>query len=439
MHRNLKQGSDSLAYVKANEYVIRHLTDEDRTALLAIYQHRCMDEELLYRYIYAQTDIHRAYCTDRVSQMISFRLLEVVDYAQPYPALFLTTLGVETVKAIYGDYLESLYRPGEARQLPISSDLKMHPKIINHQMHLNAFSMEFESYASEVSYFRYYDEKFMPPASAFMMPDAMVELANCYVLLEMDMHTENGGRLTKKWDSYRLFLNSPGFFYQEKPVVMLFIIDGVKNVELRKRNVAASFLSHLAERVNGQFEVYIDSSDALHRIIKSQLLLLETEETSGVMAVRRDIQKTQSFSISRPPFLRELDTPYGYYVRKLNEARRIQIVGGRPQEFLLDIWLDGRLSVFRNFLLYNRSLRKIRSLTRRDISYLIVVPSEKWANLILWIVNTPQPPGVFFTTPARLSACTWSEALFNIDQLGNLAHYTDASLSSLVHERRLAK
>lgn len=64
----------------------------------------------------------------------------------------------------------------------------------------------------------------MPKASDFMMPDGMLNLPNYFVLLEMDMGTETLQRLRQKWDSYRLFLNSPGSFYQGKPIVMFFIL-----------------------------------------------------------------------------------------------------------------------------------------------------------------------------------------------------------------------
>lgn len=429
-----------MANYKVDEQIIKRLSDEDREGMLSIYQHRCLDERLLYQYFYSKADIKQAYTNTHIKDLISYRLLEELDYGQSFPALFLTTKGVETVKFLYGDGLKRLYKYGdESISLPMASDLKMNRKNVNHQMHLNHFVLEFESYAKGKTFFRYYDEKFMPPASDFMMPDGMLELSGCFLFLEMDMGTESSGRLAQKWNSYRSFLNSPGFFYQEKPIVMLFILDGVSNPDVRKKNVAASLFGYIADRVNGQFEVYIDAPAALHEIIQTHLIALEPESSCSETEVYKDIRQTQGFLLSKPAFLTQVDAPFEFYIRKLNDQKKILTINGRPQEFLLDIWLDGRLSVLRNLVFFNRLSRQIVSMTKRPLSYLVVVPSEKWALTVLRIINSPQPQGVYFTTPTRLSACNWEGALFYIDQLGNLMHFTDASLKDMVHERRMAK
>lgn len=427
-----------MANYKANAETIRQLTDGDVAALLSTYQHRCLDEALLYRYIYSETDEYQQYTARRIKKLVDFNLIEQVDYGREFPALFLTTLGIETVKATSKERLNLLYQFEYGKKtLPLSSDLKMHPKIINHQMHLNSFAMELESYARPQGYFRYFDEKLMPPASNFMMPDAMAELSDFFVFLEMDMGTEAGGRLAQKWNSYRTFLNDPGPFYKEKPVVMLFIIDGVKNAELRKRNITSGFMAHIADRVNGKFEVYIDGVEALHDIVKTQLLKLHPVETSEAADVCHSISSAHGFSISQPPILKELDVPYSYYVRQLNADKKIHVIGNRPQEFLMDIWLDGRLSVLRNILYYQCSLNQIEKLTRRKLAYVVVVPSECSACALLKVLKITQPAGLFFTTPARLAERPWNKALFCIDQLWNLNHFADNSLSVAIHEKRL--
>ena len=429
-----------MANYKADERIVRQMTDEDKAALLSIYQHRCLDERLLCKYIYSSVDSSTGYAAEHINQLIAFRLLDSVDYGLEYPALFLTTLGIETVKATSRSELQKLYsfEYGKAF-LPLSSELKMHPKIINHQMHLNSFVLEFESYAKQIGYFRYFDEKFMPPASNFMMPDAMAELDDYYVFFEMDMGTEAGSRLAQKWNSYRTFLNAPGPFYREKPVVMLFIIDGVKNVEVRRRNIASRLMTYLADRVNGQFEVYIDGVERLHSVVKSQLLKQMTPEDFGCDTVCRAIYDMHNFLISKPQFLSQMDISYGYYIRQLTESKKIQVIGGRPQEFLMDVWLDGRLSVLRSLLYYQRALGQIVKYSHREIPYIIVVPSEKWACTMLKMANTALPEGVFFTTPSRLSSRPWAAALFCIDQLWNVAHFTDGSLIKTIHERRMAR
>jgi len=427
-----------LARYKAREEMICQLTDQDKQALLCIYQHRCLDKYLLDRYIYQRKTEGKECATKQAHKLVKMQLVKEVDYGQSYPALFLTTLGVETVKATMGKVLRSLYQfEGGKKSLPLSSDLKMHPKIINHQMHLNAFAMEFESYTTPNNYFRYFDEKLMPPASNFMMPDAMAELSDYYVFLEMDMGTEAGGRLAQKWNSYRTFLNDPSAFYKEKPVVMLFIIDGVKNTELRKRNVTAGLMTHIADRVNGQFEVYIDGVESLHNVIKSKLLPRADCIAGKSTEILQNLTQNHGFIVSQPRFLNQIDIKCEYYTRRLNVDKKIRVVKGRPQEFLMDIWLDGRLSILRNVLYYQRALEKIKKIAHRSIPYLMVVPSEKAACAMLKVLHVAQPQGIYFTTPERMAGEPWPKAVFCIDQLWNLNHFTDESLTETVHERRL--
>ena len=99
--------------------------------------------------------------------------------------------------------------------------------------------------------------------------------------------------------------------------------------------------------------------------------------------------------------------------------------------------MDGRLSILRNVLFYQRSLGQIRKKAGRDLAYIIVVPSEKAACVLLKELNSPQPEGIYFTTPDRLAQKAWPQALFSIDLLWNLNHFTDESLRGTVHEKRL--
>ena len=399
-----------------------------------------MSEALLYECLYAKTDIKKSYAREHIDKLIRLRLIEEVDYKQSTPAYFLTTQGVGYVNKLFGQELKDDYlsRNGKQSVLPMASDLKMNIKNINHQMHLNKFALEFESYAERVPY-RYYDEKFMPKASEFMMPDGMIELPGCFIFLEMDMGTETTRRLSQKWNSYRLFLNSPGFCYQEKPIVMFFILEGVKNIEVRRTNISANLLEYLADRINGQFEVYIDSPDRLHNIIKTKLLINRGITDNKKADICRCLSHEHGFIPATPSFFTQLDACFEFYIRRLNENKKIMIKEGRPQEFLFDIWDDGRLSVCRNIMFYRRISQKVQKYTGRFIPYVVVVPSEIWAVNALKAMKIYQPEYVYFTTVDRLQACNWYEALFCIDQIGNMVHYEDDSLSLTVHERKIVK
>ena len=414
-----------MANYKANPDIIKQLTTTDKSVLSAVYAHRCLDEALLYRFFYEKDDIKRSYTTDRIKTLISYRLIEEMDYGKEIPALFLTTAGIKTLEVL--------------REEPClnASELKLNRKNINHQIRLNSFALEVESYAKKRGFFQYYDGKFMPPASASLMPDGIIELRDYFLFLEMDMGTEYANRLEQKWNSYRSFLNYPSDFYSKKPVIVLFILEGVKRVESRYNTVAASLFRHIGDRFNGDFEIYIDKSETLHEIIKTSLFQEDTELSRQKEAVYCDLRKNHGLALSKPQLFQELKLNFGAYIRKIGAGKKIVMIGNRPQEFLFDIWLDGRLSVLHNLLYFNHISTCIRSKTGRSLPYLVVVPSEKWIHNILKAVNLIQPANIYFTTPTRLAASNWSEALFIIDQLNNLLHYKDASLQNTIYERRV--
>ena len=430
-----------MANYKVNAHIINQLNSDDKNALLAIYKHRCLTMSLLYDYLYSKTNIKKSYAQAQVNKLLGLRLIEEIDYKQAAPAYFLTTQGVGYVNALFQDELKKDYLVDDSKAitLPLASDLKMNIRNVNHQMHLNKFAMEFESYAQGRVVYKYCDEKFMPQASEFMMPDGMIELPGCFVFLEMDMGTETTQRLSQKWNSYRLFLNSPGFYYQEKPIVMFFILEGVKNIELRRTNIATNLLEYLSDRINGQFEVYIDAPDKLHNIIQSKLLFLTDMKDNQKLDVCRSLKHEHGFIPSSPNFLTQVDAVFEFYTRRLNKNKKIMIKGGRPQEFLFDVWLDGRLSVCRNIMFFRRISQKIKKYTGRFIPYVVLVPSESWALNALKAMKIYQPEYIYFTTLDRLRACNWAEALFSIDQLGNMVHFKDDSLKETVHERRVKK
>lgn len=433
-----------MARYKAHDSILQQLTPADRKAILSIYQHRCLTGQQLYQYFYKETFHEPSSCMLHLRDMVSQRILEEIEYAESQTAFFLDTLGIVIVEALYSGRLHSLYKPGVQTnaKLPKSAQLKINVKNINHQIHLNEFSLNFETYVPSGTPYTYFDEKFMPPASHFMMPDGMIELPDVFLLLEEDMGTEKAGRLAQKWNSYRMFLNDPGPYYREKPIAMLFIIDGVKNPELRIKNVRNTIAAYLIHAVNGKFDVYMGSQTACHEIIKTKFLSIPTPLSFVVSSVENLISRQFRLKFSRPPFFSQLSAPLGYYVRKLSEANKVVTEQGRRQEFLLDIWLDGRLSVMGNIVRYDRLKREVAAITKRVLPYLLVVPSEEW---IMSLLQTPNlidgilPEDIYLTTPERLQRRPWHEALFRIDQLGNLTHFTDKSLRTAVHERRLKR
>lgn len=190
------------------------IKDDDKEFLLAVYLHRCLNEELAASYIYQGHQNPELYAGRRILFLLRQGLI-----LEREGAYFLSTIGVNHVRRWFGERLMASYKPDkENKVLPKSCDLKICSRNINHQLHLNRFAMELKSYVPPQIPYSYFDEKFMPAAGNFIMPDGMAQMENEILFLEMDMGTESSKRLAQKWDSYRMFLNDPKSYYADKRV-----------------------------------------------------------------------------------------------------------------------------------------------------------------------------------------------------------------------------
>lgn len=430
-----------MANYKLNEQMVAGMSEGDKETILSLYLHRCLTPSLIVKHLYRNDGIPEEIANHRLDAMILDHLIEPVPYGSSEEALFLTQFGVRTVVSLFGDRLKKLYKPGSQNTaLPTCFDLKMHPANINHQMHLNQFGLEFEDYARGDAAYTYYDEKFMPPASDFIMPDGMIVLPERILFLEMDMGTERVKRLAQKWNSYRMFLNSPKAFYEKKPITMFFLLAGVKRLSYRQKSVMRSLMTYLNGRVNGEFEAYIETPEMCHEILQTRYLSAGTEMAGAEKSVLDCLRAKYGFTVTQPPFLKTLGFPGAYYIKRLNTQGKIDVIGSRPQEFILDLWLDRRFSLFQNITNIERNEKVMRERVGREVPYLLVVSSPIWAKRIPSITKTAISETIFFTTPDRMSTKSdWCRALFQIDQLKNMNHFKDDSLLETVHELRMAK
>ena len=149
------------------------------------------------------------------------------------------------------------------------------------------------------------------------------------------------------------------------------------------------------------------------------------------------LQTLHGFSASDAAFSPYLEMTYDRYIRKLSPQRKVSIQGGRAQEFLLDFWLDGRLSVLHKIAYHSRYSLQFSSKMRRGIAYLVIVPNEKWLGSVIRQSGIRGTKDVFFTTAKRLEKMALPEALFQIDEAGCLYHFDNVSLGASVFERRL--
>lgn len=420
-----------MANFKLSDDTMQALSEQDIVVLESVYAHRCLDERLAHQYIYASTAKRQGFSHDRLMELVRLRLLEPVAYGKEHPALFLSTLGIEALRHLS----ESKGQAPVGGDLKTAYELKMKPQSINHQMSLNAFAMEFEHRIKGKARYQYLDAKFMPHCSDTMAPDGMLVLSDRLILLEQDMGSERASHLSLKWNNYRSFLSNPGEFYRDKQITMLFILDGVRVVTKRRATVCSTLYKMLLDRIDGRFEVFADTPQALQEVLTQMLNthICPEEKTRAMGALRA----LHGLSVSEAAFSPYLNMAYDGYVRKLNPQRKVAVQNGRAQEFLLDFWMDGRLSVLHKIAYHSRYSLQFSSKMRRGIAYLVIVPDEKWLGGVIRQNAIRSAKDVFFTTVERLEKKALPEALFQIDEAGCLYHFDSFSLGVPVFERRL--
>ena len=411
-----------------SQAILQGLTKEDCAVLNAVYRHRCLNALLLCQYFYIEANGDIEYIRARIQYLVMEKLLEEVGCGTEYPALFLTTLGVETVKVL------AIQKKRMEQVTKSAYDLKMNPKNIPHQMALNKFVLGITAQIGGSVDYRYYDGKFMPPTAGSLMPDGMFEFCGHIVFLEMDMGTERSPHMARKWDNYRAFLESKSSFYQGKDITMLFILENVKVLSQRQRTVWSSIGRFLIDKIDGSFEIYADAPAVLQSILLAKLKRV-APHLKAVIAYKSLIT-AHGFSISEAQFGKITRFEFDGYIRKLTPARKVMIQDDRPQEFLLDIWLDGRLSVLHKILYYHDIERRFIASATRNVPYLVVVPDERWVNRILALCSAREVQDVFYTTADRLGNGRFNEAVFRLDERGTIYHFSNMGLKETVYERR---
>lgn len=427
-----------MAARRANIKTIESMSDVDKKVLQAIYTHRCLTEDLLYRFFYKKINISRDFTARRVRWMIQRKLVEPVEYGVDLPALFLTTQGIETYRYIEDIPVEVLDPETGMmkRALKTASDLKMKPNNIRHQIALNTFHLEFDERSKQEFFYTYEDEKFIK-VSAAIRPDGLIQMNNADLFLEMDMGTERRDDLLSKWNHYREFLKSKNYRYKEKKTIMLFIVNNVKLVEQRRAVILSTLQVGLLDALDSMFEVYVDTAENLLNIVFRKFTPNSFQQIEEIKNLSNTVLSLHQFVSSASTFMTKV-VPYSdymAYIRKLDHTRHILVQDGRPQEFLLDSYLDRPLTVLHQIVDHRKVCAEmIRSLGRK-IPYLVLVSDEKSFYQDLMLAQCLDWSDVYFTTKDRLVSTSFPEAVFQYDNNGNLFHFRDFGLQERIFER----
>lgn len=422
--------------------IIKQLERADIQLLHRLYLFRCLTIRQAYRELYhLKYDSLLAFEEERLASLIEFGVVDKVEFNLDNHALFLTTIGVDIVRQavqlpteIFNSDLKTFkrgyYRAGE---------LRLNPRLVNHQVHLNQFVLEFMALAKDYGYkWNYYDEKHVSQYFT-IRPDGLIQIYDTDYFVEMDMGTESKVQLTDKWHHYRDFFRSQEYREKEKKIVVLFITENVKKMESRKDSVRYTATQALMDVFGEGFDMHIGSKAEVLQLLFEQLIPDMVQQNDNKAKTLRLLQQYHEFSIAPGERLKPLlsDTSYEYYMRRLNEDGGIRTIFGRVQEFLVDDYTSQPLSVLNKLTYHKRNANSFRLKMGRSIPYIVVGATEREIYHDLHVTDITGLENIFFTTIERLEKKHFHEALFQMDGQGNVYHFKNAGLAERVYEMNL--
>lgn len=419
--------------------IMKQLEHVDIELLHQLYLFRCLTIRQAYRELYSlQFDNLSEFEEKRLDKLIGFGVMEKVEFNLDNHALFLTTMGVDIVRQVVQlpteifnpdtkTFKRGYYRAGE---------LRLSPRLINHQVHLNQFVLEFMALAEEYQCkWNYYDEKHVSQYFT-IRPDGLIQVYDTDFFIEMDMGTESKTQLMDKWNHYRDFFRSQEYREKEKKIVVLFVTENVKNLESRKDSVRFTASKSLIDIFGEGFDMHIGSKKELLQLLFECLVPDMTQQSDSKAKMLRFLQQYHDFRIAPgeklKPFLS--DTTYEFYMRRLTEDGGIRSMFGRIQEFLVDDYTTQPLSVLHKLSFHKRNANSFRLRNNRGIAYLVIARDERELFRDLHITSISDLENVFFTTIHRLEKRQFHDALFQLDGQGNVYHFKNEGLAERVYE-----
>ena len=366
---------------KALIELMSKLKDDDLKALSYLYLYRAMDVDQIMTYVYgvgAETTVEKRKRTVIRNRLMAESLVTVSVYHHGREAMQITNKGIEIVRhsrdipnQIY-DQDKKVVKRGYYTQ----AELAMNTRLVNHQVHLNQFMLEFEERARAMGLpWNYYDEKFLS-AYVNIRPDGMVTLLDHDLFIETDMATESKVQLIEKWAHYRAFLNTDEFRFKSRRIVVLFVIDNIisKNkirnrIELVKQTIVDTFL----DEIRPDFEIVIKPREEMLDYVFKGLILRILNKNRKENAFLDYLQK-RKFTLSYGYNLNEylLGDFYQYYVRKLDNSGKIVTRNGTLQEYFVDFYHYEEMSVLHRLEYFKKNGKLYRDKFGRGINLIIV-------------------------------------------------------------------
>lgn len=421
--------------------VLKELNEQDLDLLYHLYLYRCLTYRQAQTFIYnvpdePETDFYKRV----ISKLLRLKVVEKMEYLPNEYVLFLTTDGVDIVRYTKEIPLE-IFNPDTKivkRGYYRAGELKMQARLVNHQVCLNQFVLEFERMADKRNIrWKYYDEKYVSQYFT-IRPDGLIQLLDTDFFVEMDMGSESQKQLYDKWNHYQDFLRSSEFRDNERNIMILFIVENVKNPDRRADLVRYTAVNAIGNFFSDRFDMVIGSKEEILSLLFDTLIPNLDQTNERKMKMLNCLKERHGFQVdfARPLKSALNDGDYEFYIRKVNEeTKRIIVENGRLQEYVLDDYTARPLSIIRRIQFHTKNASMFQLQFKRRIAYIVVAPDEVTLYRDLHIADCPVMEQVFFTTPERLERLPFHEALFQFDIEGGIYHFADTGLQQQVFEK----
>lgn len=412
------------------------LTETEKKVLEKLYYLRTLNVEQAYSFCANPEEISsiNEFVSKSITRLTKTNCIEVIPFNYNF-ILFLTPDGVNVVRILL-NLPTSVVHPQNgsvSRGYHRASELKMKDRLINHQLHLNQFLLQFESFYRKYELtdnYHYFDEKHLSSYRE-IRPDALLQFDNFDLLLEMDMGTESKKQLEAKWEHYRKYLTKQSYTNpNHRPMIVFFICEGTTRLIERKDLVAKTSHDVLGYLFSERFEIFTGNSASLLKLFFEQLLPYLKNKNDSVHHARILLQEYHGFDIYMVNEIipEELTGNYSLFLRHVCE------ITGAVTEMLFDDWRLGQISILTNIAYLNQNSFVLNQRIGKDYHYLLLIDDLNKVHTILSQADLLSHSKLVFTTVDRLMNLSLHEALFIMTPNREIHSFKDESLTHTVYE-----
>lgn len=387
--------------------VSKEMKPDDFINLSYLYLYRALDINQMYKYVY-HLDLEAPDFSLKSEairkRLINLGLIKISVYLPNKEAVQITNVGIEIVRFLRDipqeiwDNKTKIAKKGYYT----ASDLAMNTRLMNHQIHLNQFMLEFEDRARKLKIpWNYYDEKFLSQYVG-MRPDGMITILDNDLFIEIDMATESKKQLEEKWEHYRIFMQSNEYKYKSRKIIVLFDIDNIlskRKIGNRIDMVKTTLKNKLLDEITGDFEIVINTKDELLNYLFDEFIpriFQENLSENKILNYLKSRGYSNSFGYALNNTLQ--GDFYNYYSRKINKDGKINKRHNVVDEFFIDFYYNNEMSVLHRLDWFQKNSKLYKERYGRGINLIIVTKdiTSLYNDLSILDMRVLGQPGVFF-------------------------------------------